>query len=232
MPERLTAQQAFEQMMRDQVAPALRELGFRGSFRSFRYARGHRFAVLAARKSRHSNRHEVDFQLLLTGGPVIEWNLHSFMPGQPSGFGWTVRAGEPTGPVAGAVTDAVRRYGRPAARAITDDDAPVPDGGWPRAFPDPGAAGDETAGDAEEEDHGVDLAGEVPVTGQRVVARLLRGLEHDPIPQYRCLIAARFLAPLAADPAIRTSLAAAAAGDPDARVRWAARYALLLDPEA
>jgi hypothetical protein len=221
MPGPLTAQQAFEQMMRGQVAPALREMGFTGSFRTFRYTRGHRSGTIWARKSRHSNRQEVDFELLLTGGHIIEWNLHSFMPGQPTGFGWTVRAGEPADPVAGAVIAAVRRYGRPAARAIVDGDAPFPDGGWPRVFPDPGAA--------EEEGYGGDLAGKAPVTGQHAVARLLRGLEHDPVPQYRCLIAARFLAPLAADPAIRTALAAAAAGDPDARVRWAARYGLLLD---
>jgi hypothetical protein len=78
----------------------------------------------------------------------------------------------------------------------------------------------------------VDLAGRAPVTDRHTVAGLLRGLEHDPLPLYRCLIAARFLAPLAADPSIRTALEVAAGGDHDGSVRWAARYGLLLDPGA
>jgi hypothetical protein len=39
-PAPLSVQQAYEQMMREQVAPELRELGFRGTARIFTYSSG------------------------------------------------------------------------------------------------------------------------------------------------------------------------------------------------
>jgi hypothetical protein len=64
----VTAQQLFETMMRHQVAPALREMGFRGTYREFSYLRKDYGGYLSVQKSRHSNRDFVDFRIHLTGG--------------------------------------------------------------------------------------------------------------------------------------------------------------------
>ena len=54
--------------MRHQVAPALREMGFRGTYREFSYLRKDYGGYLSVQKSRHSNRDFVDFRIHLTGG--------------------------------------------------------------------------------------------------------------------------------------------------------------------
>ena len=61
-----TAQDAYKQILREHVAPALRELGFRGapSRGNFRYGTTAHAAEVRFQKSRGSTRQEVDFWVL------------------------------------------------------------------------------------------------------------------------------------------------------------------------
>jgi HEAT repeat protein len=60
----------------------------------------------------------------------------------------------------------------------------------------------------------------------RTLAALTDRLRNDPNPMVRKLIASRMLVLLTERPGVTAALHAAAAGDDDTGVRWAARYAL------
>lgn len=65
----------------------------------------------------------------------------------------------------------------------------------------------------------------------RAMPALLDRLQWDPNPVVRKVIASRMLTPLAHDPQVRSALQATAVDDEHPGVRWAARYALHLNPD-
>jgi hypothetical protein len=252
-------QQAYDEMMRRQVAPALRELGFSGTLRIFRYSSGGRHGEFRWQKDgRASGRGLLRFTMnvnwLCGSGRVGE-----LMPVPATDTWWEIRSDRPTGPVADSVVSAVRCYILPAILAGLDDPEPQapddssyagcfrpglgtgerqPDGGGA----DPRASYVQPAGtDADE--YFADLASHDPVeradaaewitqwasSDPRTVNALLDRLDRDSYQYARMQIASRMLTLRANEPLVRAGLQRAAADDCDQAVRWAARYALQLD---
>jgi HEAT repeats/Domain of unknown function (DUF4304) len=144
----VTAQAAFDRLMRDLVAPALHDLGFTGKGpRWFAYRSGDYEATFSTQKSRYSTKEEVEFWVHLTAVHLptksVYWamQLHTLVPGSFSR--WTVRADSPAEPAAEHLLGVFRHYGWPAIQAALDSPGYPPDPGatWPRAFaPEPGPA--------------------------------------------------------------------------------------------
>lgn len=150
----ITAQVAFDRMMRSLIAPGLHELGFTGTGSRWLTCRhGDYEALFSTQKSRYSTRHEVQFWVHLTGVHVptnsVYWTaqLAGLMPGETHPSRWTVRADSPVDAVAEHLLSAFRGYGWPAIQAALDSPGYPPDPAvtWPRAFPPqptPAALGD------------------------------------------------------------------------------------------
>lgn len=252
-------QQAYDQMMREQVAPALRELGFAGTARIFRYGSGgYQCEVRWQKDARWVRRQLLRFTMNLGwrwgGGRIFE-----LMPVPAGDTWWDLRGGQPSEPVAASVVSAIRCYALPAIQAGLDDldHQQDPDVRWPRAFPPVpalhqrqpdggGAARDawyvQPAGtDADEwfarltSNVALDRLGaagsiaEDALADARALPSLAHRLEQDPSPVIRRDVASRMLVLRADDPLVRSALQASAAADEDPSVRWAARYALRLD---
>jgi hypothetical protein len=253
-----TAQDEFAAMMRDLIAPALRELGFKGTVsRWFWYRRGDYEGTFSTQKSRLSTSQEISFWVHLTAAHVptdsVYWTtqLHALIPGNRDSS-WQVTAGRPAGPVADRVLTAFRSYGWPAIQAALDSPGypPDPAARWARTFPP--AAHPATG-------YQPPMARELRQSGDLTGARLAELDSADPADRasaarYVGLAglgdprivpalldhlahdpspvvrrgAARSLWPLASQPAVRDALQAAAAQDEDLEVRWAARYAVRL----
>lgn len=244
-------------MMREQVAPVLRQAGFTGTFLTFKYANGDYAGTIRVQKSRHNSRQRVEFTLHV-GAPCLgSAEIFKLMPGSSPGRWWEVRAGQPTGPIADSVISAIRRYGLPAILTGLDDpghqlDPVVP---WARTFPpqppsrrlpdghgaDPAAWFVQPAGTGSDDSFAeltsecacyrlgaAEAIAENAAGDPRALPALLDRLEQDPSPMNRYQIAARLLTSAAQDPRVRSALRAAAAEDEDLQVRWAARYALRL----
>lgn len=135
----LEVQQAYDQMMREQVAPALRELGFTGTARIFRYwSGGHKGEIRWQKDARQARRQILRFTINLGwrwgGGRIYE-----LMPVPAGDTWWELRGGQPAGPVASSVVSAIRCYAVPAIQAGLDDlehqQDQDPDVHWPRKFP-------------------------------------------------------------------------------------------------
>lgn len=125
LPGVATAQEVFEHLMRDRVAPALRDLGLKGAFRSFTYRIGDLEGAVWTRKSRYSRKAWVDFTLELgaaylpTGAGYWNRELPSLIPGNRD-YWWRVEAGRPAEPIASTILSAFRSYGWPAILAALD----------------------------------------------------------------------------------------------------------------
>lgn len=96
----LEVQQAYDQMMREQVAPALRELGFTGTARIFRYRSGdHKGEIRWQKDARQTRRQLLLFTINLGwwwgGGRICE-----LMPVTASDTWWELRGSLPTETVA------------------------------------------------------------------------------------------------------------------------------------
>lgn len=139
-----TAQQAFADMMRNIIAPALRDLGFKGSVtRGFRCTNGVYTGGFWTQKSRYSTKEKVEFWVHLsavhepTGSSYWNMQLHALIPRNESFSHWTVRAGRPVEPVAANLLRVFRRYGWTAIQAAIDSPGypPDPDITWARSFP-------------------------------------------------------------------------------------------------
>jgi hypothetical protein len=255
----LGVQLAYDHMMRDQVAPALRELGFTGTARIFRYWSGGRKGEIRWQKDSRQTR-----QQLLRFTMNLGWwsgggRVRDLMPVPATDTWWELRGAEPTEPVAVSVVSAIRCYVVPAIQAGLDDLAlqQAPDGHWPRTFPsvpamherqpdgggsDKGAWYLQPAG-TEADDSFAELASDIAInrldsacyvtenalSDPRAVPALVDRLERDPSPVIRGRVASRMLALLAREPLVRSALQASAAEDEDEMVRWAAFYALRLD---
>ena len=252
----MNVQQAYEHVMHDRVAPALRELGFTGKLRTFKYRRGAAEGTVEWQKDARAIR----AQRLLFTANVTYWcgagRIADLMPVPATDTWWNLTSGEPTDPVAESVVSALRRYALPAILAGLDDQErqPAPDMQWAGADaslfePDEGGADpsasfvrptgspfDETFADftSHMPNHRLQAAEHVALCAQsnpRAMPALLDRLERDPNPKVRKLIASRVLPLLAHDPQVRSALHVTAAGDADTGVRWAARYALRLTLE-
>jgi uncharacterized protein DUF4304 len=129
-----TALDAFRTMMRDEIGPALRRLGFRGSGRSFVMPSDTHWVLLGFQKSRTSAAGEVRFTVNVTAASRRAWDERrarlDYLPERPSAntfYGpeiwrrriglllpdatdrwWTLRPDEPTASVASQVVDAIR----------------------------------------------------------------------------------------------------------------------------
>lgn len=81
--------------MREEVAPALRELGLTGTFRQFRYAIGGYECFLRVQKSQWSDAGHVDFTVYLSLPFLREIELFALMTGAevPPRAWWVVRRG-------------------------------------------------------------------------------------------------------------------------------------------
>jgi HEAT repeats len=226
-----TAQDAYRQMLREHVAPALRALGFkRGpSLGAFRYETATHAAEVRFRKSRSSTRQEVDFWVDLhaswikTEWVYWEWTLEALAPEPLGSHGHRPgRAGRQRG--AGRVPQLwVARHpgcaGQPRLPTrprgpLAPDIPQTPRGRFPGE-----AEADRQA--QEELEQIMARAG----TDSRAFQALLAQLETDPDPAIRQGVA-WYLLGRAHEERSSQALRAAATEDEDVEVRWIARYAL------
>jgi hypothetical protein len=232
-----TAQDAYRQMLREHIAPALRELGFRRgpSLGAFRYETTTHAAEVRFIKSRLSTRQEVSFWVKLHASDIrterVYWRrtLASLDP-EPR-VQWDIEAGGPIQTVASDVLRAFRSYGWPAIQAALDNPGypKDPAARWPRTFPKipRGPLFDDEIEAAQrswaELVEIMDRADSDPLAFRALLTRL----ESDPDPAIR-QGAAWFLLHRVHDEPSRQALRAAAAEDEDVEVRWIARYAFRL----
>jgi hypothetical protein len=138
-----TAQDVFREMMRDHITPALRGLGFTGTWsKAFWYQAGDYAGSLWTQKSVHSTSGQVNYTVHLsashtpTGSEYWTRSLLGLIPGNEDGW-WTVSAEDSAEQVAARFLGAVRDYGWPAIQAALDNSGFPPDPAvrWARAFP-------------------------------------------------------------------------------------------------
>jgi len=140
-----TAQDVYKQMLREHVAPALRELGFGGapSRGNFRYETATHAAEVRFQKSRYSSKQEVDFWVNLyavdikTERVYWDWTLDGLAQLWGDRGEWTIYAGDPIEPVASQVVRSLRTHAWPAIQAALDNPGypPDPAARWSRTFP-------------------------------------------------------------------------------------------------
>jgi hypothetical protein len=248
--ERAAVVEGYDQMMRGQVAPRLREAGFTGTVRSFTIRRGDARGELRWVKDGRAVRAgllrftaEVDYWC--GGGRIAE-----LLPAPARDTWWELHSGEPSGPVADRLVIAAVRYALSAILAGLEEpdrvSDPLMDGaqahgaGWEPdgGGSDPAAAYVRPRGSEYDEvfagftssrpDDRLDAAYATTMapTDPRTVPALLDHLEHDPAPVVRKLIASRVLTIHGGDPRVTPALRRTAERDPHKGVRWAGRYAL------
>jgi len=236
--------EVYAYMMREQIVPALREIGFSGPARVLKYGRGHRWGTIrfqkdgrAARAQRMPFTANVDY--IASYGRIFE-----LMPVPALDIWWEVKGGQPTAAVAASVTDAMSRYLIPAIEAALDDPADPPaddldvgdtDGGYPLAWllQSAGTENDGWFDNLASTDMLIrfeatrHLAVHAPAD-PRTAPALIDRLERDPEPEVRRLVASRVLPLFPGDPRVLPALQATADRDNSYGVHWAARYALRL----
>jgi Domain of unknown function (DUF4304) len=138
----MTAQEAFTTMVKEQIAPALRELGFKGSGQRFVLPSETDWAQIGLQKFTRSNRDFVDFTANVTVVSRDVWDTERaeqpHLPKQPAPniyygtYAWQTRIGDlvperrekvwrvdpdrPTEPVAEEFVAAIRDHALPAMR--------------------------------------------------------------------------------------------------------------------
>jgi Domain of unknown function (DUF4304) len=137
----VTAQEAFRKMLKEEVAPALRRLGFKGSGQRYELPSETHWAIVGFQKFTWSDQDRVDFTVNVTVTDRDEWEHarkeRPYLTARPSanvgaGVGWekriadivpadrdliwTVIAGQPTEPVAGDVVSVLADHVIPAVR--------------------------------------------------------------------------------------------------------------------
>jgi uncharacterized protein DUF4304 len=99
-PVQLTAQKAFEVMLRDQIAPALRDLGLKGSGQEFSLPSSTHWALLGFQRDKWSNRASVRFTVNVVVVARDVWDkasaAHAWMGARPHSraSGYTVSDSE------------------------------------------------------------------------------------------------------------------------------------------
>src|ERR1700691_2996537 len=146
-----TAQTAFKIMLRDQIAPALRKMGFKGSGNSYEMFRDGYRVLIQVQRSKFSTRDSVQFDANVSDvhPPTIELfnkenerarqqgkdlengggysdRLNNLAGGNAYGFPWIVKPDEPRGPVAEDFIECVRRYFLPVIEEETRRPLPSP----------------------------------------------------------------------------------------------------------
>jgi hypothetical protein len=137
------AQDGFNAMLRDHVAPALRDMGFKGSGKAYRLDDEQCWIQLGFQASVSSTADAVRFTINLRVVAKDVWDRmreeRSYMPARPAPnvvYGpfewwqrigrlmpggqdtwWTLKAGQPGACLAGEVIDAIRDYALPAMLA-------------------------------------------------------------------------------------------------------------------
>jgi hypothetical protein len=250
--QRAAVVHAYDDMMREQVAPRLREAGFTGTSRGFTIRRGPARGELRWQKDGRA----VRAGLLPFTANIDYWcgrgRIADVLPAPAEDTWWELRDGEPTSPVAESVIAAVVHYVLPAMLAGLEEPDQVTDplmsdsrAHGPGREPDGGGSAP-TAAYVQPlgTDHDWAFAnftsnqpsdrlnaayGTVQVPDDpRTVPALLDHLEHDPNPLIRKLIASRILVTHSVDLPITEALSRTAECDPHSGVRWAGRYALRL----
>ena len=136
----MTAQEAFTMMVKEQIAPALRELGFKGSGQRFVLPSETHWVQIGLQKFTRSNRDFVDFTANVTVVRRDVWDEarreYSYLPKQPAPnifygtYAWQKRIGDvvperrekiwrvepdrPIEPVAEEFVTAIRDHALPA----------------------------------------------------------------------------------------------------------------------
>src|SRR5215469_7709583 len=142
MPARVV--EAYDQMMRQVIGPALRQLGFRGTVREFKYGdRSQSGAVRWQKDGRFARARLMPFTANVDyccGADRIGW----LMPVPAHDTWWEISGGQSYDSVAESVISAVRSYALPAIQAGLEDlDRPDVDWQWAggyRGDPDDGGA--------------------------------------------------------------------------------------------
>ena len=136
-----TAQATYAAMLRDWIAPRLRELGFRGSGGTYLLPDERRWALIGFQKDRYSDARQVRFTVNVAVADRAAWEAaraeHPWLPPRPSGnthypigdlvrigqllparvdTWWVVPAAAPTDGVADEVVRAIRDYALPWMR--------------------------------------------------------------------------------------------------------------------
>ncbi len=144
MPRRTIAREAFSVMLRDHIAPALREMGFTGSGQTFMLHTPHHYAQLGFQKSHYYDvRFTINVSVVSSGKwedarradpklPVrpaansmyyndLTWftRIGRLMPGGLDQW-WHVSEGESTDGTAAEVVAAIREWALPAIRHQVD----------------------------------------------------------------------------------------------------------------
>jgi hypothetical protein len=135
----MTAQEAFTKMLKQEVAPALRRLGFKGSGQRYELPSVTHWAIVGFQKFSWSDQQRVEFTLNITVVGKDAWararEKRPYLSAKPSanvggGVGWEERIGNlmpkneeqrwavtpdrPTESVAGDVVGAIRDFALPA----------------------------------------------------------------------------------------------------------------------
>jgi hypothetical protein len=242
--------EAYDQMMRQVIGPALRQLGFRGTVREFKYGDRSQFGAVRWQKDGRFAR----AQLMPFTANVDYWcgedRIGRLMPVPAYDTWWEIRGGQSYDSVAESVISAVRRHALPAIQAGLEDlQRPGVDWQWAGGYlgdRDDGGASmssffvqptgssyDEqfasfTNGMPRQRLDAAEIVTERAASDPRTVPALLDRLRHDPRPGIRKMIASRMLCLFTDNRDVVPALQVTAAGDSDTGVRWAARYALRL----
>jgi len=244
--------EAYDLMMREQVVPALRDMGFKGTIKRFTLGRGKASGGFQWQKDSRFYR----AGLVRFTANVTYWcgadRIGTLMPAPARDTWWELNGDLPTEPVAKSVIGAVRCYALQAIEAgLEDPDRPERILYWRTDWPDP--SGDDDDGGAEPSAWYVQPAGtpadelfagftdpspigrvqaaesvtELAAGDPRTLPALLDRVLHDPSPRVRSLVATRTMPVFADDSQVMAALRAIATLE-DAEVRWAARYAIRL----
>jgi len=211
--------EVYAHMMREQIVPALRELGFVGPARALMYGRENRRGTLRFQKDGRAVRAQLMRFTANVNYIAGFGRIYELMPVPTLDTWWEVKGGQPTADIAEAVVDVMRRYLVPAIDAALDD----------LADPPHDLEVDETGGfeSFDKFEDAAQLVIDAP-TDPGTVPALIDLTRHDPDAEARKLVASRVLQVFPRDPRVIAALQAAAESDDSYRVRWAARYALRL----
>ena len=125
--------EAYDQMMRQVIGPALRQLGFRRTVREFKYGDRSQFGAVRWQKDGRAAR----AQLLAFTANVDYWcgedRIGSLMPVPAYDTWWDIRGGQSYDSVAESVISAVLRYALPAIQAGLED-RQQPRVGWQSGY--------------------------------------------------------------------------------------------------
>jgi hypothetical protein len=249
------APEAFTRFLRIELAPALRQLGFKGSGANFRLDRGDFRGGLQFQKSQHNTRALVKFTINLSAAhqPTKQgyWGDRiGFLLPERTDLWWRLPAGADTDDLLIDVLDAIRDYGLVALEVVLADPEfpPDPDRRWSRQFGvDPVNQTrtlsrnivptvfdlEWTISSLSDPDFGrralsLSYLVDYAPDDPRTVPALVACLEGEPRTHTR-EIASRQLAFVPSDPGVVIpALQATASEDENLRVRLSARYALAL----